>query len=215
VVQIYSNRTRSDPRPATSSALTFGGNTRDTIKVPRSTGFPVADAQTDFLRVRRRQFLARIAGRLTREPGVAGRAIPFDEVVATLGRTGEKCVGLQSITLRSIVGSVDRTDDFDRRFRPTSAKVRARWETLAAAQRRGDPIPPIDVYRVGDLHFVRDGHHRVSVARALGQAMIDAYVTEVRTRLSTEEIERPGDVTVKERKRSTRDAARFWRRPTE
>ena len=56
-----------------------------------------------------------------------------------------------------------------------------RWERLALAQRRGEPIPPIDVYRVGDLHFVIDGHHRVSIALATGQQTIDAYVTEVLT----------------------------------
>ena len=56
--------------------------------------------------------------------------------------------------------------------------MRERWERIAAAQRRGESMPPIDVYRVGDLHFVRDGHHRVSVARAQG--------------LRTKELERDG-----------------------
>ncbi len=54
-------------------------------------------------------------------------------------------------------------------------------EQLALAQRRGQPIPPIEVYRVGGLHFVKDGHHRVSIAAATGQETIDAYVTEVFT----------------------------------
>jgi hypothetical protein len=59
--------------------------------------------------------------------------------------------------------------------------VRPRWERLALAQRRGEPIPPIQVYRVGGLHFVEDGHHRVSIAMATHQEVIDAYVTEVLT----------------------------------
>jgi hypothetical protein len=59
--------------------------------------------------------------------------------------------------------------------------VRPRWERLALAQRRGEAIPPIDVYRVGDLHFVSDGHHRVSIATATGQEIIEAYVTQVLT----------------------------------
>jgi len=80
-----------------------------------------------------------------------------------------------------VVGTVDSRRDFDRRFRPTSGRVRERWERLALAQRRGEQIPPIDVYRVGDLHFVIDGHHRVSIALATGQQVIDAYVTEVLT----------------------------------
>ena len=67
--------------------------------------------------------------------------------------------------------------DFDRKFRPTSNRVRQRWERLDLAQRRGVYLPPIDVYRVGDLHFVMDGHHRVSVAVATGQKTIEARVT--------------------------------------
>jgi hypothetical protein len=59
--------------------------------------------------------------------------------------------------------------------------VRSRWERLALAQRRGEAIPPIEVYRVGQRHFVSDGHHRVSIAAATGQQLIDAYVTQVLT----------------------------------
>ena len=88
--------------------------------------------------------------------------------MAALGRRGERSLGLQTIRLDSIVGTVDRGREFDRRFRPTSGRVRTRWERIAAAQRRGESMPPIDVYRIGELHFVKDGHHRVSVARALG-----------------------------------------------
>jgi hypothetical protein len=92
---------------------------------------------------------------------------------------------------------VDRSRGFDRRFRPTSARVRERWERLALAQRRGESMPPIDVYRVGHLHFVKDGHHRVSIALATGGRTIDAYVTEVRTTLPATDIHRRGDLLVK------------------
>jgi hypothetical protein len=108
---------------------------------------------------------------------------------------------LQVIPLDSIVGSVDRTRDFDRWFRPRSGRSRERWERLARAQRRGEAIPPIDVYRVGDLHFVRDGHHRVSVAHALGFRTIDAYVTEVTTKLDATGIARRGDLITKDLRR--------------
>jgi hypothetical protein len=90
------------------------------------------------------------------------------------------------VPLESIVGTVDRARDFDRRFRPTSRRVRSRWENIAAAMRRGDALPPVDLLRVGDLYFVRDGHHRVSVATALGRNDIDAYVTEVITRVGAD-----------------------------
>ncbi|MFI7678807.1 chromosome partitioning protein ParB [Actinophytocola sp. NPDC049390] len=167
----------------------------------RDTGFPVADAENDFLRARRRQVLSRLAAWLRRQPDDVNIMLPFDEVVAALSRTGERRLGLQVITLDSIVGSVDRSREFDRRFRPTSGQVRERWQRLALAARRGESIPPIEVYRVGDMHFVVDGHHRVSVAHALGLKTIDAYVTEVMTRLSPGGIRYRGDLLVKDYRR--------------
>jgi len=147
------------------------------------TGFPRSDAQTDFGRARRNQALSRLSARLRREPDDVNLILPFEEVVDALGRQGERSLGLQTIDLDSIVGTVDRSREFDREFRPTSARVRGRWERIALAARQGQAMPPIDVYRIADLHFVKDGHHRVSVARALGRTDIDAYVTEVMTRV--------------------------------
>ena len=147
------------------------------------TGFPTSDAQNDFQRARRQRVLADLGRRLRREPNDVALILPFEEVVEALGRVGERYLGMRSISLDSIVGTVDRMREFDRSFRPLSGRVRGRWERIAAAQRRGDSMPPISVYRVGDVHFVRDGHHRVSVARSMGRDDIDAYVTEVQTRL--------------------------------
>ncbi len=167
----------------------------------RDTGFPVADAENDFLRMRRRQVMSRLAQWLRRSPDDVNIMLPFDEVVAALGRTGERRLGLQVIQLDSIVGTVDRSREFDRRFRPTSGQVRERWQRLALAQRRGESVPPIEVYRVGDMHFVLDGHHRVSVAHALGLKTIDAYVTEVTTRLSPEGVRYRADLLMKDYRR--------------
>jgi hypothetical protein len=146
------------------------------------TGLSWVDVEDDFSRARRRQVLARLAGWLRRQPGV-NRILSFDEVTAALGWRGERYLGLQTIKLDTVAGTVDSRRDFDRSFRPTSNRVRQRWERLDLAQRRGDAIPPIDVYRIGGLHFVKDGHHRVSVARATGRKTIEAYVTEVLTRV--------------------------------
>jgi hypothetical protein len=165
--------------------------------MPLDTGFPTSDAQNDFTRARRHQALAALAQRLRREPSDVNMILPFDEVVEALGRTGERALGLQSILLDSIVGSVGRTREFDRSFRPTSNRSRPRWERIANAQRRGHDMPPISVYRIGDLHFVRDGHHRVSVARAQGREDIDAYVTEVSTRIGADQAIRPADLPLK------------------
>jgi hypothetical protein len=147
------------------------------------TGFPRADAENDFLRARRRQFLAALANRLRGRPAGADRLVPLDEVVGRLGWRGERRLGLQTIRLDTIAGTAGPRRDFDRCFRPTSSRVRFRWERLALAQRRGEAIPPIEVYRLGCLHFVSDGHHRVSIAAATGQRLIDAYVTQVLTRV--------------------------------
>src|SRR3954447_20321337 len=147
-----------------------------------SSGFPEADAETDFTRSRRRQALARIAARLRSEPDDVSTALPFEPVVSALGRRGESDLGVMTIPIGSVVGTVDRRpDSFDRSFRPRSPELRERWERIAAARRRGEPMPPIDVFRVGEIYFVRDGHHRVSVARAMGDTTIEARVREVET----------------------------------
>ena len=87
---------------------------------------------------------------------------------------------MRAVPLSSIVGTAEpaKARVFDESFRPASTS-RRRWERLWVAARRGAPLPPISVYRVGDQHFVGDGHHRVSVARALGMAAIDAEVTDL------------------------------------
>jgi hypothetical protein len=165
--------------------------------MPAETGFPQSDVENDFLRARRRQVLARLAHRLRREPDDVSLILPFDEVVAALGRVGERPLGLQTIRLDTVGGTVDSRRDFDRQFRPTSSRVRERWERLALAQRRGESIPPIDVYRIGGLHFVQDGHHRVSIALATGQKVIDAYVTEVLTAVPAGDIRSRHDLLMK------------------
>lgn len=167
----------------------------------RDTGFTRSDAEHDFLRMRRRQVLARLSGWLRREPDDVSLILPFDEVVAALGQAGERRLGRQVIPLRSVVGSVDKTRDFDRYFRPTSGRVRQRWEKLAIATRRGESVPPIEVFRIGELHFVRDGHHRVSVAHALGLEQIEAGVTEILTRIEPHGVRYRGDLLMKDYRR--------------
>jgi hypothetical protein len=167
---------------------------------PRDTGLPQTDAQFDFGRARRRRALSQIAARMRRDSELQA-ILPFDEVVRALGRRGERYLGLQTIELDSIVGTVDRGREFDRRFNPTSGRVRPRWERINTAQRKGQAMPPIDVYRIGELHFVKDGHHRVSVARALGHRDIDAYVTEIITELGAGREIRVRDLPLKSHQR--------------
>ena len=167
-----------------------------------STGFPREDAKIAFARERRRQALAKIAARLRSEADDVSAMLPFEEVVAALGRVGERDLGVQEIPLDSVVGSVDRRrGEFDKDFRPALEAVRNRWERIATARRQGIPMPPIDVYRIGELHFVKDGHHRVSVARALGDSTVEARVREVLTKVGAETGLRPHDLPLKAHER--------------
>jgi len=170
-----------------------------------ASGFSSSDAQSDFARARRARVLSDIARRMRREPGDVGQILPFEEVVDALGRVGQVDRGLQVVPLDAIVGTVDRAADFDRGFRPTTTRLRSRWERIAAAQRRGEPLPPVSLYQVGELYFVRDGHHRVSVAKSLGRLDIDAYVTEVTTRLQLGSDLRVSELPLKDHERLFRE----------
>lgn len=165
--------------------------------MPRESGSPRVDAESDFLRVRRQQVLSGLAARVRGATDDVVQSMSFDEVVTALGRRGEHYAGTRVIPLDAIVGSVDKVKDFDRRFRPTSTRSRERWERLALASRKGEEIPPIEVYQVGDYYFVRDGHHRVSVARSLGVKLIEARVTVVDTLLAPVDVEARRDLELK------------------
>jgi hypothetical protein len=161
------------------------------------TGYAQADAENDFQRARRQQLISYLTVRLRGLPPDAAEMLVFDEVVDALGRTGERSLGLQIVGLGGIVGSVDRARDFDRWFHPRARVDRQRWIQLDRAKRIGETVPPIDLYQVGDLYFVRDGHHRVSVALALHLRTIDGFVTETTTRVDTAGIRHRGDLVVK------------------
>ena len=179
--------------------------------MPRETGLHSADAEDDFQRARRREILSRVAAWLRRVPDDVTVVLPFEEVVAALGRESERPLGQLTVPLDAIVGTVGRTRDFDRRFRPRSNRLRGRWQRIDLAHRRGEPMPPVDLYRVGPMYFVRDGHHRVSVARALGHDTIEAYVTEVRTRIPAHGITGRRELLFKSfARRVLRAARRTW-----
>lgn len=170
------------------------------------TGFPAADSRDDFARARRSAVLARLGARLRMREGDVDVLLPFDEVVGALGHRGEQHVpGVKTVELDSIVGSTDRTTGFDRQFRPTSDLTRRRFERLALAVRRGEDLPPVDLYRVGEVHFVRDGHHRVAVLRALGREVIAARVTLVHTAIGAGADLRVSDLPLKGHERLFRE----------
>lgn len=84
--------------------------------------------------------------------------------------------GLQAVAIEKIIGSLGRCSDFDVAFNPLDEKTRDRWLSVARARLLGTALPPVELIQVGDRYFVRDGHHRISVARSFGEQAIDAEV---------------------------------------
>ena len=136
------------------------------------------DAQRRYLRLAHARRRAELARRLRRRPPTRLAYLPTETGWAAVAR--RRRLGVQPIALASIVGTVDahKAEAFDGEFRPP-AWSRGRWTVLCIAAQRGAALPPIAVYRAGAEHFVRDGHHRVSVARATGATEIDAEVVEL------------------------------------
>lgn len=139
-------------------------------------------AREDFDAARFKAFRKAVTATLTRR---AGRLLSLDEVLDAAGAEGRSFGGIQEIPLDHVIGSAAfeaKGGDFGPDFLPMSARLRDRWTRIYREMVEGDELPPIDVYKVGDWYFVIDGHHRVSVARSLGRATINARVVEVRTR---------------------------------
>jgi hypothetical protein len=95
------------------------------------------------------------------------------------GQQGRRMPGIQQVDLDAIVGSVGRYHDFDAAFLPRRAQTRPRWVSINRAHYEDITLPPVELYSLGNTYFVKDGNHRVSVARERGQKFIDAVVTEV------------------------------------
>jgi uncharacterized ParB-like nuclease family protein len=139
-------------------------------------------ALEDFDAARFRAFTRAIRSILTRR---ARRLQSIEPVLEAAGLEGRAYGGVQEIPLDRVVGSAAppaKTGDFDPGFLPVNRRMRDRWTRIYQAMVEGDELPPIDVYKVGDNYYVIDGHHRVSVARSLGRATINARVVEVQTR---------------------------------
>jgi hypothetical protein len=133
-------------------------------------------AHDDFERAYYRSLWRKLVARLT---GRSNDLLPFDQVRQALPYRGQRDIGLQSVPLEKIVGSVGRYRDFDRAFLPTQRQTTERWVNIRRAHYRDIPLPPVELYKIGEVYFVKDGNHRISVARDRNQVDIDAYVTEI------------------------------------
>ncbi len=131
--------------------------------------------------------------------GKSAELLAYDDVRQQLRETGTIERGLQEIPLDAIVGSVGRYDDFTRDFMPKKDSDQERWARVKTAVLDMSGMAPIDVYQIGEAYFVRDGNHRVSVARRLGTGTISAHVTEVKTKVPLAVDDDPDEVRCKAR----------------
>ena len=111
--------------------------------------------------------------------------LSFDRVCQNLPLAGEHYLGLQLVPLDKIVGSTGRSHDFDRAFFPRSPHLRERWLNIGKAYHENLSLPPVELLKLGELYFVSDGNHRVSVARARQQKFVNAEVTELQLSVSS------------------------------
>lgn len=150
----------------------------------------MADDQVraDYERARRKAFLNDIVSFLRREPNTL---ISYADVRDRVTMEGESYRGLQEVPVDKIAGSMDRYRDFDRRFLPKRKNTANRWRSIDRAYYQDVILPPVQLYKVGDIYFVKDGNHRVSVARERGVAFIDAEVIEGHIRIPIDSSMRP------------------------
>ena len=133
----------------------------------------------DFHRALLKASLRRWKARLRRECTHDDRLLSFDEAKGGLTRWTQGYLGMRTVEVEKITGSVGRFRDFDGDFLPLNKSMGGRWGRIDHAYHRGEELPAVSLYKVGDAYFVRDGNHRVSVARYHGIAAIDAEVVEI------------------------------------
>ena len=148
---------------------------------------------SDFGRARLKSFLNRVRSLISGQPT---RLLSYDEVKTRLRLGGPIYRGIETVPLRQIVGSLNRYAEFDRAFKPADDHLAERWQNVDYAFYKAISLPPILLYKVGQVYFVVDGHHRVSVAREQGQEDIDAEVRECSTKVNITPDIRPEDLDI-------------------
>ena len=143
---------------------------------------PFSDqARVDFQRARFKAFVNRLWGTLSGQPTTL---LSYDDIKEKLHIGGPIYRGVQTVLVEQIAGSLNRYHEFDRVFLPASDKLAPRWQSVNRAFYQEISLPPVVLYKVGQVYFVVDGHHRVSVAREQGQLYIEAEVRECATRVN-------------------------------
>jgi hypothetical protein len=154
-------------------------------------GYIGVDEQVDkdFHRALLKASLRRWRDRLRRDCA-NDRLLSFEEAKGTLVRWSQAYRGMRTVEVEKITGSVGRCRDFDGSFLPLKRTMGERWGRIDCAYHRGEELPAVSLYKIGDAYFVRDGNHRVSVARYHGVVAIDAEVVEIRGQMRTDAAER-------------------------
>jgi hypothetical protein len=150
-----------------------------------------SEVRHDFERARQRAFLHDLVSVFAGRPN---DLIPYHALRERVAPEGESYRGLQTVRIDRIVGSMDRFQDFDRTFFPRKRFIAGRWQNVDRAYYEDVRLPPIQLYKVGDVYFVKDGNHRVSVAREKGQEYIDAEVIEGHIRVPLYASMRPDEL---------------------
>ena len=154
-------------------------------------------SESEFNHVRVKAFLEMVMGLIR---GHNMHLLSFNEVVEKLRLKQSVFRGLQDIPVANIVGSTGRYEDFTRHFLPRSSDKREkeRWRQIYTLAVTGKGFPPIEVYKIDQVYFVKDGNHRVSVARELNWETMQALVTELPSSISLEPDVKPDDLIIKE-----------------
>jgi hypothetical protein len=153
-----------------------------------------AQARADFTRARRKAFFKRIISIISGQR--ANTLLSYDEVKEKLHIGGPIYRGIKTIRVDQIAGSLNRYQEFDRAFLPRDDQLASRWQSVNRAFYQDINLPPVVLYKVGQVYFVVDGHHRVSVAREQGQEYIDAEVRECYTRVNITADIKPEDLEI-------------------
>ena len=115
------------------------------------------------------RFFARLTGRKT-------KLEPLAELKSDAGAHDHPYAGLKAVAIEQIKGTAEQAPAFDRHFHPIGDRPRQRWLRVAEARMDGKALPPVQLVQVDEVYYVRDGHHRISVAQALGEAFIEAEI---------------------------------------
>ncbi|MBI9047657.1 MAG: universal stress protein, partial [Anaerolineaceae bacterium] len=154
----------------------------------------LTSALNDFHKAHRQAALKEIFSKLT---GKSTDLLKYDEVLKKLHLVSQFEIGLHDIPLNAIIGSVGRYHDFTKDFLPKRESDKHRWANVKTAMESMRGVPPIEVYKMGEAYFVKDGNHRVSIARQNNSSHIQAYVTEVKTKVPIEPDTQPDDLIIK------------------